>query len=317
MRCLEHDKETNYLSIFDPKTIEHYDHFYRNLKDHFGDQIDGVYACILGPYGEGNYPLYVPDWINIGHCHEGYWCADEHALKAFSAAMKQKYDGDIAALNRAWGTRLQDLRRRSARRSRRTTKSSASTPTSSSPPQRAATGSTSSPGTTRRSSTSPRSRSQTTLKYFPKEKVRIKPGGNAGGVNPIAWGTYSPGYAKMAGEKYPGVVLQPADWHGAYFGDKWLATAYHFYGVPLGTEPSGTLDHNGFVKRLFSDASCGTRQLFTYEFDQHSADIRKYAHLDHRQARRDGSRRLLPHHALPPRRRPEADDRRGRTSCAT
>ena len=53
---------------------------------------------------------------------------------------------------------------------------------------------------------------QTMLKYFPKEKVRIKPGGNAGGVNPIAWGTYCPGYAKMAA-KY-GIVLQPADWHG-------------------------------------------------------------------------------------------------------
>jgi hypothetical protein len=84
----------------------------------------------------------------------------------------------------------------------------------------------------------------------------------------------------MAGENFPaGIVLQPADWHGAYFGDKWIATAYHFYHVTLGTEPSGGLDKNGFVKRIFSDASCGTRQLFTYEFDQHSADIRKYAHL--------------------------------------
>jgi hypothetical protein len=76
-----------------------------------------------------------------------------------------------------------------------------------------------------------------------------------------------------------GIVLQPADWHGAYFGDKWVATAYHFYGVPLGTEPAGGLDHNGFVKRLFSDASCGTKQLFTYEFDQHVDDIHQYARL--------------------------------------
>jgi hypothetical protein len=83
----------------------------------------------------------------------------------------------------------------------------------------------------------------------------------------------------MAGQKFPGVVLQPADWHGAVFGDKWVATAYHFYNVPLGTEPAGNLDHAGFVKRLFSDASCGTRQLFTYDFDRHSADIRRYAHL--------------------------------------
>src|SRR5207244_11749772 len=91
---------------------------------------------------------------------------------------------------------------------------------------------------------------KTVLKYFPKEKVRTKPGGNAGGVNPIAWGTYCPGYAKMAsqfnariaatdaspwekrwGSPRTGIVLQPADWRGACFGDKWVATAYRFYGV--------------------------------------------------------------------------------------
>ena len=61
-----------------------------------------VYACILGPYGEGNYPLAVPDWIDIGHCHEGYWCADEFAIKAFQRAMEKKY-GTVAKLNAAWG----------------------------------------------------------------------------------------------------------------------------------------------------------------------------------------------------------------------
>ena len=84
---LEHGEEANYLSIFDPRTIEHYDHFYKALAEHFGDKIDAVYACILGPYGEGNYPLYVPDWVNMGHCHEGYWCGDAHALKAHRSAM--------------------------------------------------------------------------------------------------------------------------------------------------------------------------------------------------------------------------------------
>ncbi|MEO6434933.1 MAG: family 14 glycosylhydrolase [Tepidisphaeraceae bacterium] len=276
MRCIEHDKETNYLSIFDPKTIEHYDRFYKNLSQHFRDKIDGVYACILGPYGEGNYPLYVPDFINMGHCHEGYWCADPHASRAFQAAMQKKYR-DVAALNLAWNTQhktFADVR----------------------PPKEAMV------ETLRIHpdlfiTAADRHRwvdflkwyhqamidfteksIRTTLKYFPAEKIRAKPGGNAGGVNPIAWGTYCPGYAKMAA-KYPEVVLQPADWHGAYFGDKWVATAYHFYGVPLGTEPAGGLDHKGFVKRLFSDASCGTRQLFTYDFDKHSADIRQYAHL--------------------------------------
>src|SRR5207249_5514198 len=108
MRCLEHDQETNYLSIFDPKTIDHYDHFYKALAEHFGDKIDGVYACILGPYGEGNYPLNVPDWINIGHCHDGYWCADAYAIKAFRQAMRNKYN-DVSKLNDAWGTQFKSF----------------------------------------------------------------------------------------------------------------------------------------------------------------------------------------------------------------
>jgi len=274
MRCVEHGKDTNYLSIYDPKTVGHYDHFYKALSEHFGDRIDGVYACILGPYGEGNYPLYVPDWVNIGHCHEGYWCADPYALAAFRDAMRAKYQ-DIASLNKAWGTScgsFSDVR----------------------PPKEIADGSRYTPeafptGQDRRRWLDfitwyhqaiidfAEDSVKVTLKYFPKHKVRTKPGGNAGGVNPIAWGTYCPGYAKMAG-KY-GIVLQPADCRGAVFGDKWVGTSYRFYEVPLSTEPAGGLDRNTFVRRMFSDASCGASQLFTYEFSAHVPEIQAYVHL--------------------------------------
>ena len=247
MRCLEHDQECNYLSIFDPKTIEHYDHFYKALAAHFGGKIDGVYACILGPYGEGNYPLYVPDWVDMGHCHEGYWCGDDFARKAFGGEMPKispSFKPSPGAFKTpqqrrdwvnfiAWYHQsLIDFAGKSI---------------------------------------------ETTLKYFPKEKVKAKPGGNAGGVNPIPWGTYCPLFAKMA--QPLGVCLQPADWRGAYFGDKWVATAYQFYNVPLGTEPAGGLDHAGMLQSLYSDACCGAKQIFVYEFPQHASDIQKYAHL--------------------------------------
>jgi hypothetical protein len=118
---------------------------------------------------------------------------------------------------------------------------------------------------------------KTLLKYYPATKVRLKPGGTAGGINPIAWGTYSPGYAKMAAPYR--IVLQPADCQGAVFADKWLGTAYQFYGVTLSTEPAGSLDRDAFVRRMFSDASCGASQLFTYEFERHIPEIQKYVHL--------------------------------------
>jgi len=274
MRCVEHRRDTNYLSIFDPKTIQHYDRFYKALHDHFGDRIDGVYACILGPYGEGNYPLDVRWLIDIGHCHEGYWCADPYALASFRDAMRRKY-GSVAALNAAWQTTLRSFAQLL-------------------PPHEIAEGLKPAPEVFKTAADRRRwldfitwyhqaiidfaeQSIKVVLKYYPREKVRAKPGGNAGGVNPIAWGTYCPGYAKMAA-KY-GIVLQPADCQGAVFGDKWVGTAYHFYGVKLSTEPAGGLDRNGFVRRMFSDASCGASQLFTYAFDQHAPDIRKYAHL--------------------------------------
>jgi Glycosyl hydrolase family 14 len=275
MMCLEHGKEANYLSIFDPRTIEWYDHFYKNLKEHFGEKIDDVYACILGPYGEGNYPLMVPDWVNMGHCHEGYWCGDEYALRAFRAAMKQKYSR-VSKLNRAWGSNYKDFDEVCPPKEIANEKFKPSPEVFTTPQER------------RRWSDFITWYHQViidfagqsvkaALKYFPAEKVRAKPGGNAGGVNPIAWGTYCPGYAKMAG-KY-GIVLQPADCQGAVFGDKWMGTAYQFYKVKESTEPAGGLDQKNFVRRMFSDASCGAAQLFTYEFEQHAADIQKYIHL--------------------------------------
>lgn len=275
MKSLNTGKECNFFSIFDPRTIEHYDHFYKNLSEHMGDRIDAVYACILGPYGEGNYPLYVPDWVNVGPSHEGYWAGDKFALVAFRDAMKDKYGGELASLNEAWGTKH-------------------STWDDVTPPKEI--GEPFKPNPLSMDTAENRRRwldfltwyhqvlidfadksVQVTLKYFPKEKVRTKPGGNAGGVNPIAWGTYSPGFAKMAGKH--GIAMQPADCHGAYFGDKWIGTSYQFYGVPLATEPASLLDEKAFTRRMFSDASSGASQLFTYEFERHAGNMRKYIHL--------------------------------------
>jgi hypothetical protein len=275
MRCLEHGQEANYLSIFDPRTIEWYDHFYKALHEHFGGRIDDVYACILGPYGEGNYPLMVPDWVKMGHCHEGYWCGDTFATKAFQTAMKQCYV-KVARLNRAWGSdyrSFDDIRPPKELADEKFKPSPAAFPT---------------PQDKRRwldfitwyhqAIIDFAERSiQTVQKYFPAEKVRLKPGGNATGVNPVAWGTYCPGYAKMA-QRYH-VVLQPADCQGAVFGDKWVGTAYQFYRVKECTEPAGGLDDKSFVRRMFSDASCGAAQLFTYEFETHAAAIQKYVQL--------------------------------------
>jgi hypothetical protein len=275
MKCLEHGEETNYLSVFDPRTVEWYDHFYKNIHDHFGDRVDDIYACILGPYGEGNYPLAVPDWINMGHCHEGYWCADEYAIKTFQTAMEKKY-GDIAELNAAWGSHLASFHEVQPTQeiSRKDFKPSPAAFPSAQDKRRWLDFIT---WYHQAIIDFAEQSLKTVLKYYPASKVRIKPGGSAGGINPLPWGTYCPGYARMA--KGYGIVIQPADCQGAVFADKWMGTAYQFYGVTESTEPASALDQKSFVRRIFSDASAGAKQFFTYEFQQHVPDIQKYIHL--------------------------------------
>ena len=275
MRCLEHGQEANYLSVFDPRTIEWYDHFYKNLHDHFGNRIDDVYACILGPYGEGNYPLKVPDWVNMGHCHEGYWCGDRFAIQAFQNAMKRHYV-KIAKLNKAWGRdcrSFDEVRPPSQLSDEKFKPSPEAFPT----PQGKRNWLDFITWYHQAIIDFTEQSIRTVLKYYPPEKVRTKPGGSAAGVNPIAWGTYCPGYAKMA-QPYR-IVLQPADCQGAVFADKWAGTAYQFYGVKECSEPAGNLDDKSFVRRMFSDASSGVSQFFTYEFEAHAATMQKYLHL--------------------------------------
>lgn len=276
MKCLEHGQEANYLSIFDPRTIGWYDHFYKALHEHFGDRIDAVYACILGPYGEGNYPLRVDSWVNMGHCHEGYWCGDGYGIKAYQTALRKEY-GRISKLNHAWGSEYKSFDEVLPPKELKDEKFKPAPEAFPTPQEK------------RRwldfitwyhqaiidfAGES----LKTVLKYYPAEKVRIKPGGSAGGVNPLFFGTYCPGYAKMAGQ-FKKIVIQPADCQGAVFADKWMGTAYQFYGVRECTEPAGGLDAKAFVRRMFSDASAGSAQLFTYEFESHAADIQKYIRL--------------------------------------
>ena len=115
------------------------------------------------------------------------------------------------------------------------------------------------------------------MKYYPVEKLKMKPGGSAGGVNPIAWGTYCPGYAKALTNLK--VRLQPADCSGHPFGDRWYGSAYRFYGIPFTTEPAGGLSERDFRRRVFMDATNGTSEMFSYEWGKHEKDGLKWIHL--------------------------------------
>ncbi|HIJ65703.1 MAG TPA: family 14 glycosylhydrolase [Candidatus Hydrogenedentes bacterium] len=264
------------LSIYDPRTLDWYRRFYEALKAHFGDRLTEVYACFLGPFAEGNYPLpYANFVVDVGDCPDGqYWCGDRFALPLFQAAMRKKY-GSIAVLNAAWRAELGEFAAITF------------------PPEIAG-GGPAQKGLAR--PVAQRRRwldfihwyHQTLIDFcagsvdcvvevFGRERVAAKPGGNCGGMNPVSWGTYNPGFAKMAGAKR--IALQSADSHGAYWADKWTSSAYAFYGVPYRTEAAGGLTTEAFIQRTFSDVSCGASRLFSYELDKHMSTCVRYLPL--------------------------------------
>ena len=201
--------------------------------------------------------------------------ADEYAIKAFQTAMEKKY-GDIAKLNLAWGTTLTSFNevRPPKEISRKEFKPTlAAFPSAAGQAALARFHHVVSPGDHRLRRAVVEDGSQ----VLPRVESAHQAGRQRGGVNPLPWGTYCPGYARMA--KGYGIVIQPADCQGAVFADKWMGTAYQFYGVTESTEPATALDQKAFVRRMFSDASAGAKQFFTYEFEQHVPDIHKYIHL--------------------------------------
>lgn len=276
MRCLEHDTPTRVVTPFSPRTLDQYRRFYHEIAAQFGDSVDIIYGSLNGPYGEGNFPLpNVDPYVNQLHSHEGWWIGDAHARADFRAFCRRLYR-DVGDLNAAWGTEFQDF-------------ADIEYPLDFCLGNRALAADAMSVAERRRwldfvewqQNVLPafaRRVAEIVLEFFPAEKVKLKPGGSAGGMNRISWGTNCPAFARqLAGL---GVGLQPADAHGAVFGDKWIYTAYRHYGIPFSSETAGAIDRNGQVRRIFSDASAGAMQLFTYEYgEKHAETVQQYLHL--------------------------------------
>ncbi len=276
-RCVEHNLPTNTLSIFDPATVQWFERYYRHQAAHFGERLGRTYIALVGPYGEGNYPLpFAEDWLNEGHCHQGWWCNDRYARQQFQSVMQQKY-ASLSALNRTWNTRFsswEDIAYPDELKLGPADMKPAESRTDI--PKRRhwldfmAWYLQAIPHFSEKVYLAAR-------KYWPADQLKMKPGGSAGGVNPLYFGTYCPAYAKVAG-KYR-LRLQPADLAGHIFGDNWISSAYRFYGVPLSSEPPGALSRADFLRRMFSDGCSGASELFTYEWEQHARDARRWIHL--------------------------------------
>jgi len=245
MRCLEHGQETYYLSIFDPRTIQWYDHFYKNLHDHFGDRIDDVYACILGPYGEGNYPLKTSllgsIWaiamrllVRRSICHQGF--PGRHEATVFLRWP------NLITLGASIINRLTRFIRRRSFQMR-----------SSNPLRKHS----SHPRAKRRwlafitwyhpshSLISRNNRSKNRAEIFPADKVRMKPGGNAGGRQPNFLGHLLPRLRQDGSAVIRSLFSQPIVRAPCSVTSGW-APPINSMAVKECTEPASSLDTKGF-----------------------------------------------------------------------
>ena len=83
-RCLEHDKECAWPSIFAPNTLVLAEQFYAVLADQLSDGVDAICVGFPADYGEVGYPTGWADWVAPlppprDHAHPGFWLADVHA----------------------------------------------------------------------------------------------------------------------------------------------------------------------------------------------------------------------------------------------
>jgi hypothetical protein len=119
IRCVEHDEEIPALSPWEPLFATWLDRQWAALAKQFGGATPRVSALVLGIHGDyGEAGLFSgarmvsreqrEDWerrFGKVHNHKGFWCGDQKARVNFQKAMLRKY-GDLAALNRAWGTQF-------------------------------------------------------------------------------------------------------------------------------------------------------------------------------------------------------------------
>jgi hypothetical protein len=110
--CIEHNRESHVESIWNPALPKHVDKFIKDFADKYKDSgvLESMLIGITGNYGESIYPVVDgnTDWTNLMfgpyHSHQGYWMCDKYAIESFREYAKNKYKGDVGALNRAWGS---------------------------------------------------------------------------------------------------------------------------------------------------------------------------------------------------------------------
>jgi hypothetical protein len=108
--CLEHGEASKIQSLWNPEFRPWIERFIKTFAERYrqGGMIESVLLGVSGTYGETLYPSGPPEgWTyqipGMFHNHRGWWAGDKFAAADFRRYLRGRY-GEIAVLNRAWGT---------------------------------------------------------------------------------------------------------------------------------------------------------------------------------------------------------------------
>lgn len=255
--CLEHNTETDIMSLWAPDTRVHVEEFITEFARHYKDNpiIESVLLGVTGNYGESIYPVssggedsWTSNQNGVYHSHQGMWCGDPYARADFQQWLEDKYV-TIAALNTAWGT--------------------SHTAFSTAAPRGSAGGLNNRHWLDTvdwyRASMIEWSELWISLvtEKMPGVPVYLCTGGHAPPQHGSEFGTQS----KLAAQYGAGVrITNEGDFYINNFAvTRWVASASRFYGGFFGFEPAGFVDYRGVVARIFNSTASGARQLHSYD----------------------------------------------------
>ena len=262
-RCLEHGRDSAVQSIFNPQLRPQIERFLQAFAARYrdGGAIESVLLGISGIYGESIYAAgpeggWTANRTGPYHNHAGWWAGDADAAAAFRAAMRVRY-GDLAALNRAWGTAHASFDEVAPFL-----------------PDRA-------PGDRARADFVEWYQQAMTdwavfwvraaRRAFPATELYLCTGGDG---NPVLGADFTAQAAAIAPER-AGIRItnEGSDYLGNFSITREAATATRHYGTFCGFEPASHVDERGIVARIYNATASGARQLHDYKPNLlHNAD---------------------------------------------
>ncbi|MBQ9416415.1 MAG: SUMF1/EgtB/PvdO family nonheme iron enzyme [Clostridia bacterium] len=274
MCCIEHGLESKIQSFWDKNFYRYIDRFLAAFAEHFKDTdiFEGLLFGITGDFGEaivsvwhGNWPTQIP---GLYHAHAGYWCGDRFAREDFREWARNKFNSDLDALNRSWGTDFPSF-------------ASVLYPPIHSDPKNFRVDEYTDPGTFepvtdadkrrwidfidwyRRSMTDYASYwMETARRYFPDTELYLCTGGDAVPWHASEFAAQSKISAKVGGGVR--ITNEASNYEANFVVTNWVASASTFYGGLFSFEPAGQVTERGLVARVYNAAATGAKSLHYY-----------------------------------------------------